>query len=236
MGRFLAREKGFLGIALVCSGLIASDFFAPENRFWSAHQMTTGIITGGALALIAVAGLDRLAASREARRWRPLSLMVIGRIEVHLVGFEETLFVRTMEFCKRTFGRAEVPEGRDYFEVLPEALEDPESWAPVEELPSLMEELESQLTESQAEFEIWAPILIADPRLATIGSLAIARHEAERNALVILEFLLAVFAYGSSERQATRAPQLMSNLVVVLIEHRRIVDELRRLLSEFRTR
>jgi hypothetical protein len=228
----LNHEKALVSISILCVGLIASDFVHPTNQFWSRHQLITGLVTGVVLALLAIAGVDRLIARREARRWKPLSLMMLGRIERGISEIEESLLTRTQEYCLRHYGFDEIPEDRHYFQVLPEALQDPASWEPGTENPGLLEEVLEQSERSSENLETWAPVLIADSRLATIASNVIARHEAHQSIFNVLMGLDATLIFGEARNYPRSVMNL--NLVVSLVRHRKAVDLVRRSVAEFR--
>lgn len=122
------------------------------------------------MALVATLIFDRFNARREARCWRPLALMTVHQLSVGVPDLEETLLSRALEFCERTYEHSEIPDGRDYFELLFEALLDPVTWEPVEEVPGLLESLEARLSETESHLMNWAPLLIADPSVALIGA------------------------------------------------------------------
>jgi hypothetical protein len=97
------------------------------NHFWSAHQVATSIVTGAVLALIAIAGLDRLIAKREAERRRPLALLIVDRLGSGIGRLDSTLQDRTLGYCCKVYGAWEVPVGREFFGMLIESLQDPET-------------------------------------------------------------------------------------------------------------
>jgi hypothetical protein len=180
-----------IGAAVLCALIAGSDFVPMANRFWSGHQVFTGMVAQIGLALVAIVGLDRLIAKREARKWRPLALMVVKHLERGIDDFDQTLQERTLGYCLDRYGAYEVPIGREYPAILLEALTVESTWEPIAEFPALLPELADYIEESKSKFETWAPLLVADTSLAEIGACATTVHGMMEKAFVRLEYLCA---------------------------------------------
>jgi hypothetical protein len=171
-----ARERGRvfrygipLGIVIAVLLLIASDFVPPLARFWREHQVVTSLLTGALLTLAAVFVLDRILSARNRKRWRLLGLMVCEKLEWGDV--EEILALQVYAYVRRQTG-AYPPEEADYLGRLPEALEDPDTWASPEGGLSMEEWLGQEKDELEGILTSWAPVLIAEPGLAAIADAA----------------------------------------------------------------
>jgi hypothetical protein len=184
------------GVPVLIGGLvlalIASDLIAPSNHFWRSHQMIAGLVSGAALAFVAVFGIDRVLAARGKRRWLSFALMVTSDFN-RRVGVEELLYVSVDTFRLRHGIDAEI-DG-DYLAFLPEALEDRDTWlgGEDEETWALMDwvaDEERILTES---LSTWAPVLIAEPRLAEIA-------DAAADVLTTMTFVKNTLDFGDPDR------------------------------------
>jgi hypothetical protein len=158
-----------LGIGALVVLLVISDFVPAWSSFWREHQAVTSLVTGAVLTLAAVFVLDRVLTARSRRRWRSLGLMVCQKLE--WVEIEETLVMEVQEFAKRRTG-SYIKEMVDYLDLLPEALDDPKTWASTEDALSMEEWLKKEKQEFEEVLTTWAPVLIAEPSLAAIADAA----------------------------------------------------------------
>jgi hypothetical protein len=224
----LKQQKALLGIATIGVGILVSDFLPTMNHFWSAHQVATSIVAGAVLAL----GLDRLIAKREAERWRPLALLIVDRLGSGIDGLDSTLQDRTLGYCCKVYGAWEVPVGREFFGMLIESLQDPETWEGFDEIPSLLDEVATYVEDGESTLEKWAPLLVADSRLAEIGACATRIHTLGSSALIALTYiwvdLNAVLPISEEKRVRNRA-----SLLVVVRSYRDALEQFRQLSSEF---
>jgi hypothetical protein len=109
-----------VGAGALCALIASSDFVSTTNRFWSGHQVLTGMVTQLGLALVAVLGLDRLIAKRESKKWRPLALMVVERLEQGIDDFDGTLQRHTLGSAYGFVDGIRFREARDVAVVRPE--------------------------------------------------------------------------------------------------------------------
>lgn len=224
-----------VGAGLLCALIASSDFVSMTNRFWSGHQVLTGMATQLGLALVAVLGLDRLIAKRESKKWGPLALMVVEGLEQGIDDFDETLQIRTLAYCLKRYGAWEVPIEREYPEIAIDALGVESTWEPIAEYPDLITEVGEQVTESKSKLETWAPLLVADPSLAKIGACATTIHAEMETALSRLMVLWMAFDF---ERPATPLWCAQNHLVLLsaVMTIRAEVERFRELADEFRQR
>lgn len=169
--RALAWRWGIPALALLgLAALVASDFLPGANAFWREHGVLTSLLTGVVLTLIAVFVLERVLASRDRRRWRSVGLMVAEKLDA--IEIEEVLVAHVLDH-RRSIGAEVTPaEEANYLAMLPEALEDPRTWAGQEEVPPLADWLGDIEERLEGILEIWAPVLIAAPGLAAIADAA----------------------------------------------------------------
>lgn len=171
--RGIARRRGIpLLAAAAIVALLVSDVDPGASGFWREHQVITSLVTGVVLTLIAVFVLERVLAARDRRRWRAVGLMVAGKFEA--IEIEEILAIHVYEYRRRKGEDVTGKYGEDYLELLPEALEDPETWIGREEqgVPPLVDWLRGFEEELEQILEVWAPVLIAAPGLAAIADAA----------------------------------------------------------------
>jgi hypothetical protein len=229
----LAGNYAFVGAVLVAAIVVASDWFPSANSFWREHQAVSSLATGAVLILVAITGLDRIIANREARRWRPLAVMIIDQLKRSQWNIDSSLFARTLDYCGRAYGESEIPADRHFFSVLIEALEDPETWAATDssgEYPDLIEELAEDLARSEEHLEVWAPLLNANSQLADIGAVAVARQTAGEGVLRELA-MPDVFMRLGKTTSVIREKSV--RIVVGLIHYRRAVEEFASVTDRF---
>ena len=159
--------------------LLASDFYADANAFWLQHQVVSSIVTGFALSVAIIFGVERAIRARNRARWRPIGIRIAESF-MHRTGMDELLTAVALEHCYRRYGEMEIPEGRNFFEVLPEALQEPESWRRDTHAPGLMDQADEELEALESLLTRWTPVLISEPDLATIGVAAMKLLDAIR--------------------------------------------------------
>lgn len=96
--------------------------------------------------------------------------MVAGKFDV--IGVEELLAILVFESRQRLGFEGNSEEIANYPDLLPEALEDPQTWARERESPTFTERLDGAVEILEETLEIWAPVLIAAPGLAAIADAA----------------------------------------------------------------
>jgi hypothetical protein len=227
------EQAVFLGVVAICLLVIASDFVPTTNEFWSGHQVATSIVTGAVLAMVAIAGLDQLIARREAARWRPLALLIIERLGNGIDELDFALQDRTLGYCCKVYGKWEIPVGKEFLMMLIESLEDLETWEGLEKKPGLIDEVAIYVDDGESTLETWAPLLVADSRLAEIGACATRVHSLARSALTALTYiwidLNAVLPITIERRVRNRAA-----LLAIVESYREAVEQFQRLASEYR--
>lgn len=166
-----AWRYGALALAVAAlAALVVSDFVSGSSAFWREHQALTSLLTGVILTLIAVFVLERVLASRDRKRWRSVGLMVVRKFEA--IEIEEILAIHVLEYRRRMGSEGSLAEEADYLRLLPEALEDPETWCGEEDVLPLEDWLRGIQEMLEEILEIWAPVLIAAPGLAAIADAA----------------------------------------------------------------
>ncbi len=144
---------------------------AGGGSFWQGHTIAANFATDGILVLAAVFGLDRILAARTRRRWRPLGLLVAEEFDL-TVDLPEVIACRVGDYCKRTYGTFDVPEEmRDPEDIVPAALDDPETWwgEEPEGVPDLVSDAERARDALEERIARWAPVMIVEPELAAIA-------------------------------------------------------------------
>lgn len=121
--------------------------------------------------------------------------MTIGRLGGWAAALDEILTGRTLGYCERCYGANEIPEGRHYFELLIEAIHDPVTWDSIDDVPALLDQLGELNEKAESDLVIWAPLLIADPRLAEIGARGTRIHDLSVHARLMLELIVLDMAY-----------------------------------------
>jgi hypothetical protein len=222
-----------VGAGVLCAVIASSDFVSTTNRFWSGHQVLTGMATQLGLALVAIVGLDRLIAKRESKKWRPLALMVVKRLEQGIDDFDQTLQRRTLGYCLDRYGAWEVPVGREYPEIATDALFVKSTWEPIAEYPDLVTELAELVEESKSKLETWAPLLVADPNLAEIGACATTIHDKMEKGLSRLVVLWMAFDFRRPASGLWYAQNHLVLLTAVALL-RQEVERFHELAEEFR--
>jgi type IV secretory pathway VirB2 component (pilin) len=231
--RSLTANYAFGAAVLVAALVGASDWVPPANDFWREHQAVSGLATGVVLILVAVTGLDRIFANREARRWRALALMIINKLKIRQGNVESSLYSRTLDYCQREYGNCEIPEGRNYFGVLVEALGDRRTWEPADssgEYPDLLDELGEDLERSEKDLEVWAPLLIANSRLAEIGATAVARQNAGET---VLRALALLDVWQESGMPSSVINETSMAIIVALHRYREAVDDFETIVGAY---
>lgn len=172
--RRLVADYWMLMLALgAIVALALSDFHAGTNAFWSQHQVVTSLVTGIALTIAVVFGIDRVLKERSRKRWEPIGMRIVEKLS-SCIWTEELLYLVTLSHCQTEYGELSIPAGRRYSEVLLEALEDPRAWESAEAygVPSLVDRVAEERVELEEAISIWAPVLIAEPDLAAVGACA----------------------------------------------------------------
>jgi hypothetical protein len=156
---------------LAVLALAASELSPEVSAFWQRHQIVTSLFTGTILTLLVVLGLDRLLEARARRRWRPVGTM-ISREFVNATTLEEFIHCCLLEYCEEAYGLERLPEDREYREILLEVLQDRAIWETRDGVAGLLESVSDEERALKEAFATWAPVLIAEPALADIGSSA----------------------------------------------------------------
>jgi hypothetical protein len=132
--------------------------------------MVSGLAAELLMAAVVIFGVGRVRERRERRRWRGVALGGLHALHMtwdmaELVAFQVELYTG------RKYGGA-IPEHLTYYDVLIEALGEPETWeaVPEEAVPPLLEQVEEVHDDLERLFPQWAPVLIHDEDLARIAS------------------------------------------------------------------
>lgn len=195
------------------------------SSYWQGHPAITNLVTDGVMVLAVAYGLDRVLAARSRRQWRPLGLFVADEFQVGL-NLSDAITARTLDYCQRTFGRADIPVGMRYpDDIVPLALSDSETWAGDKSLviPGLLEEAEEIKKTLEAQIAKWAPVLISEPELAAMAVNAIRLLQAIKHFVFELEtayYLCHTSVFDDIDRQ-----ELFSTLFLRLdeVSHQEIV-------------
>lgn len=174
----------------VITALAVSDLQPEANLFWRQHQVITSLVTGVALTVAVVFGIDRVLKARSRKRWKPIGVRIVEKLRSS-IWTEEMLYYGVLSYCQRTYGESRIPADRSYSELLLEALEDRETWEPTQEVPPLVDLVDEERTELEEVISVWAPVLISEPDLAAIGASAEKLLEAVTQ-------ISAALAYGDA--------------------------------------
>jgi hypothetical protein len=189
-GRLLADYWPLIVALGAITALAASDLQAEVNLFWRQHQAITSLVTGMALTVAVVFGVDRVLKARSRKRWRPIGVRIVEKLSSS-IWTEEMLYYNVLSYCQRAFGEANIPPDRSYAELLLEALEDRETWESTGEVPALVDLVDKERIELEEVISAWAPVLISEPDLAAIGASAESLLEAVTQ-------VSAALAYGDA--------------------------------------
>lgn len=230
MGAARVWERGrtywlLLPITLVAVALLLLDLLGVQSAFWDGNPLVVNFVSEALVATAIIYGVDRVLKARSSELWRPLGVMIVE--DLNVLGYvPEHVQACALEYCWRTYGEIEVPEGRWYpDDILLEALEDPETWAGSEDLPHLLTYVREQRAILEERFVRWAPVLIAESSLATIAGCVSELLDASKHLLYALEqleperrahsaplwddkALLASILYGSLEELSEASEQL----------------------------
>src|SRR5215218_8939718 len=90
--RLLAADYWPLAVALaLVLALVVSDLEPATNLFWRQHQAITSLVTGAALSLAVIFGLERVLSARSRGRWKPIGVRIVEAL-IFCVGTEELLY------------------------------------------------------------------------------------------------------------------------------------------------
>lgn len=148
---------------------------------------------------------------------------------------EETLNAYVLDYCARTYGRAEVPVGKSYTdEIVLEALSEEETWAATDGAPDLLEAITQNQMSLQEEFTRWAPILVAAPELSDAADCATEVMRATSCIAMALNVLAAALILDPALR-AHRKKDGGSMLIDALRYHRVMLRRFHALAERYET-